>query len=211
MVRFNAALFYTKYNDLQTTQFLFTGTEQLNVILNAAKATYKGAEAQLTIAPTRGLQFNAYGGIIDPKYESFTIQDPTTLKTIDISDTAHFQLLSKFNFGVGAEYNFGEMSFGELSARIDYAYKSKRFWYASDELNPRNHLIAGNPAKILSATISLDKIPIYKASTVQVQLRVDNLLNQDRVEAGADLGALGSGFITFARPRSFLLQLTGNF
>lgn len=210
-VRFNAALFHTKYDDLQTTQFLFTGTEQLNVILNAAKATYTGGEAQLTVAPTDGLLLSGYVGIIKPKYKSFSIEDPNTFLPIDISDTAHFQLLSKYNFGVGAEYSFGDVGLGELSFRVDYAYKSKRFWYASDELNPRNHIIAGNAANILSASIMLDEIPIGADNTLQVQLRGDNLLDQERVEAGADLGALGSGFVTYARPRSFMLQLTANF
>lgn len=210
VVRFNAALFHTKYDDLQTTQFLFTGTEQLNVILNAAQATYTGGEAQVTIAPTSDLVLNAYVGVIKPKYKKFIIEDPTTFQPIDISDTAHFQLLSKYNFGVGAEYTFGTIGVGELSARIDYAYKSKRFWYASDELNPRNHIIAGNPANILSASIMLDKIAIGN-SELQIQLRGDNLLDQERVEAGADLGALGSGFVTYARPRSFMLQVTGTF
>jgi iron complex outermembrane recepter protein len=210
VVRLNAALFHTKYDDLQTTQFLFTGTEQLNVILNAAQATYTGGEAQLTIAPTSNFLINGYVGVIKPKYKKFIIEDPTTFQPIDISNTAHFQLLSKYNFGVGAEYTFGTVGIGELSARVDYAYKSKRFWYASDELNPRNHIIAGNAADILSASIMLDKIAIGN-SELQIQFRGDNLLDQERVEAGADLGALGSGFVTYARPRSFMLQVTGTF
>ncbi len=209
-VNLNIAAFHTKYDDLQTTQFIFASDgSQSNAVLNAAKATYTGLEVELAVVPVENLRLDFNLGLVDPKYKSFLITDPVTLMPKDISDTAEFQLMSKTSFRVGAQYDFSFVTVGELTASVDYTYKSKRYWYAVNEFNPRNEIIKGNPANIMTAHINWAEIPL---SNTGAMLRIDlhgyNLLDQDRVEAGADLGALGSGFINFARPRSFMAEFT---
>ena len=208
-INLNLALFHTKYNDLQTTQFVEKNGSQSNQVLNAAQATYDGGEVEFAMKPVEELRIDLSVGLIDPKYQSFIIQDPVTLLPKDVSDTAKFQLLSKQSYRVGLEYDVRPVPVGRLSASVDFTYKSERFWYAVQEFNPRNDIIKGNPARILTANINWGSIPLGKGDAVlNLGVHGNNLLNQALVEAGADLGSLGAGFINFARPRSWMVDAT---
>jgi iron complex outermembrane receptor protein len=209
-LNFNVAVFHTNYDDLQTTQFVETASgTQSNEVLNAAKATYDGFEVELAVKPVEDLRVDIGVGIIDPKYKHFYIQDPMTLLQKDVADTAKFQLLSKQTFRVGAQYQVSAVKVGDLTANIDFTYKSKRYWYAVQEFNPRNEIIKGNPAHLLTANINWGGIPLgNNGALINFGVHGNNLLNQDLVEAGADLGSLGAGFINFARPRSYMVDVT---
>ncbi|HEY3657394.1 MAG TPA: TonB-dependent receptor [Steroidobacteraceae bacterium] len=211
-INLNLALFHTKYNDLQTTQFVEQNGSQSNQVLNAARATYDGLEIEFAVKPVEDVRIDLGVGLIDPKYQSFIIQDPVTFLSKDVSDTAKFQLLSKQSYRVGLEYDVSAVTVGKLSANVDFTYKSERFWYAVQEFNPRNDIIKGNPAHILTAHINWASIPLGKGDALlTLGLHGNNLLNQNLVEAGADLGSLGAGFINFARPRSYMIDATVSF
>ncbi|SCW78146.1 iron complex outermembrane recepter protein [Sphingobium faniae] len=66
-VRFNAALFYYDYQDIQVSAV----RNQLTATFNAAAARIKGGEFELTIAPTTGLMLTAGGAVLDGKYKDF--------------------------------------------------------------------------------------------------------------------------------------------
>jgi iron complex outermembrane receptor protein len=211
-INFDLALFHTSYKDLQTTQFTESNGVQSNSVLNAAKATYDGMEIEFAIKPVEDFRADLGVGLIDPKYQSFIIQDPVTLLPINIADTAKFQLLSKENYHLGLEYDVSAVKVGRMAANIDFTYKSERYWYAVPEFNPRNEIIKGNPAHELTAHINWAAIPIgNNGMLLALGAHGDNLLNQNLVEAGADLGALGAGFISFARPRSYMVDATVSF
>lgn len=83
-VRFNVAAFYTKYEDLQATQVLPGGTL---LTTNAAAATAKGIEADVTWLAAAGLTISADAAYIHARYDDYpgactignrNCSDPTT-------------------------------------------------------------------------------------------------------------------------------------
>ncbi|PTS83911.1 hypothetical protein DBR17_08275, partial [Sphingomonas sp. HMWF008] len=83
-LRTNIALFYTKYTDLQATQVLPGGTL---LTANAASATAKGAEFDVTWRAARGLTISADAAYLHARYDNYpgacaigdrNCSDPTT-------------------------------------------------------------------------------------------------------------------------------------
>ncbi|SCW78011.1 iron complex outermembrane recepter protein [Sphingobium faniae] len=66
-VRLNLAAFYYDYRDIQVTAV----RNQLTATFNAAAATIKGAEMDLTVAPVRGLTINAGASYLHGRYKDF--------------------------------------------------------------------------------------------------------------------------------------------
>jgi iron complex outermembrane recepter protein len=66
-VRLNAAIFQYDYSDLQVSTFL----NNLTFITNAAKATVRGAEVELTARAAQGLDVGLSVAYLDAKYDEF--------------------------------------------------------------------------------------------------------------------------------------------
>lgn len=84
---FNAAAFYTKYKDKQEESVVPTpggATAQETIVTNAASATIKGLEFDLTAVPVRNLTVRAALGLLDAHYDSFPSRD-TAGNLIDLS------------------------------------------------------------------------------------------------------------------------------
>ncbi|MBK7728024.1 MAG: TonB-dependent receptor [Gammaproteobacteria bacterium] len=154
-VRTNVALFHTTYDDLQISQFLADSSGSAAVIVNAGEATFQGVEVELAAVLTENLTVTATFGYTDPTYEEYLYRDPTTNNLIDVSDEARFVQLVRNNWRVGAEYVFPGLSFGELSARMDYAQSSERYMFPLDWETPFNEEIHDPGHENLSARISL--------------------------------------------------------
>jgi iron complex outermembrane recepter protein len=88
-VRTNIALFQSKYTNIQTSTVALTNAGGVVVIvLNrdpvtglSSKATIKGFEAEVTVAPTRWLQLSGFYSKVDGKYDRFI--DPSN--RVDVS------------------------------------------------------------------------------------------------------------------------------
>ena len=71
-VRLNLAAFYTDYDDIQRDAIIAVNALPATVISNAAKATIKGVELELTaLPPVDGLELGASFGWLDPEYDEF--------------------------------------------------------------------------------------------------------------------------------------------
>jgi len=66
--RYNLAAFYTRYSDLQASQAVANGSI---FTTNAARATAKGIEADLTWLATRGLTLSVDGAYIHARYKDY--------------------------------------------------------------------------------------------------------------------------------------------
>ncbi|WP_157078337.1 TonB-dependent receptor domain-containing protein, partial [Sphingobium abikonense] len=75
-VRFNLTGFYVKYKDLQkqlNVPIVVNGQpNQVTLFVNAASATVKGIEAELSATPVEGLTLRGVLGYQDGKYNSYT-------------------------------------------------------------------------------------------------------------------------------------------
>jgi iron complex outermembrane receptor protein len=151
-VRLNLALFWNDYEDLQRTVIRFlpgAANPQETVTSNAASASVKGVEFELTALPVEGLQLNANIAYLDAGYSSFcadlngpsmfdmaptspcggesiNITDGTTgpglyLLDDDFSGTP-LQRAPKWQLTLGATYEFavGDAGFVVLNASYNY-------------------------------------------------------------------------------------------
>lgn len=213
-VRLNADIYHTNYKNLQVFQsFLASQGCQSSAIcstvINAGAAKYNGAEAEITIAPTRGLQLNGGFGYVDPKYTTFRINNTATGDIAKNSST-RFGYLAKLTANASAQYTFEPTDMGELSVRVGWSYRSKRY-FGNQELptnfvgairDPGHHDIS---AQITLADIKMSGFP----GSLTASVYGANLLNKHEVLQGIDFGSYGIDY--FGPGRTLGVSLTGKF
>ena len=212
-LRINATAFQTDYDDAQINQFVIlpSGTEA-TIVTNAGKATYRGGELEVTALVGNGWQVDTSFGYVDPQYQVYMTLDPVTGKQVNVAAQAKFPYVSNASLSVGVQYEFPPMAWGDLTARLDYSYKSSRVFFPLNSLNPFNDQVASGDYHDVSARLLLDHIPIGAwAKDMKGEFWVTNLLDRHERIAGIDFGALGFGTDTYNRPRAFGFNVTADF
>lgn len=205
-LRLNLAAFYTRYKDLQVSQFIASAGGATTNIVNAGKAEYKGIEAEATILPMRGLTLTGTVGYTDAKYKQFLFRDASgTL--FDIKDRARFGGLAKFNANASVEYLFPPSSLGTVGVRASYAYRSRVFFTSNDLISPFNASTSSPPTNTVDARIALSDMPLGSRAKGEIALVGENLLNEDQVLFGIDFGSLGFSGQNYGMKRRASLQL----
>ncbi|MBU1376490.1 MAG: TonB-dependent receptor [Alphaproteobacteria bacterium] len=119
-VRWNTAVFYMEYKNLQVQQTLASCL--CNVISNAPGATIKGVETDFQFAPTSWLRAWASGSYVHGTYDKFVFAG------IDNSGN-WMQRTPRWTTAVGAEATTSVGSWEDaLSARLSYRYQGKMPW-----------------------------------------------------------------------------------
>lgn len=123
----NVAAFYYDYEDLQVFQI----QELLSAITNAAKATSKGVEVELAVAPAAGLLVEASASWLDATYDTFRSADPTQ-PGAGVLDLAGNRLnrSPEWKFSLGAQYAWDLGAAGSLMARADFAWVASQYYRA---------------------------------------------------------------------------------
>jgi iron complex outermembrane recepter protein len=122
--RLSAAAFYTLVDDMQREINLSDPTSGVvQVIRNTADASIKGIEFDGTFALGERTLLLASAGWLDPRYESvkFDLNGDGVVdgrdKDLDLPRAA------KWTYSVGLTHDFAVGSWGELTARINYAFR----------------------------------------------------------------------------------------
>lgn len=210
-LRVNAAVFYSKYDDLQVPQFAAGSGGASTLLVNAGAASFKGVELEVTARPVSGLTLSGALGYTDPTYKRFLFRDPNTNMISDIADTARFPNVAKFNSNVAAEYEFEPMSFGQIQGRVSYAYRSHVYFYPNDAVNPFQRDVDSPATNSVDARLALTDIPIGGRVRAEIALTGENLLNEDQVLYGIDFGSLGFGGKFYSEPRRFGIEAKVSF
>jgi iron complex outermembrane recepter protein len=142
-LRANLTAFYYEYKNLQVQSSIAAG---VSVIGNAATATDKGLEAELTFQVTPAFQVSTVLSWLDARYSNFTsasvpsalkqflVGDPrynAALATYDASDN-HLNYAPRFSGLVRAEYTWQLGSDQNLFASTDVAYQGQTFYDPSN-------------------------------------------------------------------------------
>jgi iron complex outermembrane receptor protein len=142
-IRLNGSAYYYDYTNLQVA----TVQNGAAVTFNAASAHIKGAELDLTYAPSRRLDFNAGVSYLDSKFTNFpagplNVPNPRTCTPFPMTtgplaggNSACFVDLSgnrtprapKFTLSMRATYNV-PTDFGDFSANATFYHNSGFFW-----------------------------------------------------------------------------------
>ena len=114
--RVNVALFQNEYSDLQRTALNANSGQQT---LNAAAATVKGFEVDVTLALTDRLTLTGAYGYTDAQYDSFDFI--TNATGLDVEDI-RFVLTPEHTASGSATYRLPIGDVGRLDARVAYSY-----------------------------------------------------------------------------------------
>ena len=203
-LQLNGALYYTKFRNLQESQF--SGAQGY---VPQVDAHYQGFELEANIIPFDGLLLTESVGYVDPVYDRFEV-----MPGLNLAGSAKFNYVPNWTLHSGIEYVFEPTDYGEWSARVDYSYASRRYFMASSYctaaicLNPANAIISDPGTPMLSARIQLDRIPFGGNVLGEIGVYGSNLLNYNQRTTGIDFGpALGVAGDSYGPPRTFGVEL----
>jgi iron complex outermembrane receptor protein len=196
----NLGVFHTDIDNLQVNQFV-GGNSTTGGTVNAS-ARYDGAELEITAAPTRGLRITANVGFVSPEYKSFPLLT-TAGQIIDVGSSGKFQYISKWTTNLALDYTFEPTSYGELSARLDWAWNSDRYFHVSELQNPFNRRISDPGHGTLNGRITLADIRMGESRAVwELSVWGENLTNEKYFVAGIEFGpSLGFAGNIYGMPR----------
>lgn len=205
-LRLNLTAFHANHRDLQVGQFLAGSGGSIGITVNAGKAQYNGIEAEWTALLGDNLTITGNFGYVDRQYKSFIIRDPATDALIDIAKSARFLYSAGTTANVGAEYRFGDIGIGTLSARLDYSYRGRTYFHSTTLLNPFNDELSDGKVGLLDGRVTLADLQIGGGRT-QLSGWVRNINNADYLLGGVDFGSLGFGTVGYAPPRTYGIDL----
>ncbi len=137
-LRVNAAVFYSKFEDMQLVFVADATDASLTMGYNAGKANVTGAELEVTWLPTTDLMFNINYAYLDPKFDTVdvipgTIFDPAvnpaspyTLGS-NIKDLFVLPYAPRDTVFVSMDYTFWHLANGDVSLNLNYHHQSDNY------------------------------------------------------------------------------------
>jgi iron complex outermembrane recepter protein len=189
-LRFNTALFYSDYTDLQLqiARIDPATARTTSFIANAASVKIKGLEAELAAYPTDGLVLTAGYGYTDANYDEFEPGVPFAISNALVETPKHTVSASvEYTAPVGASLN--------LVSRLDYSYKSS---IEHDLFNrPGGHQ---EPVNLLNGRVSLENDDSWSLS-----FSVTNITNERYTVGSQNVTGGVGGFENriYAEPRTW--------
>ena len=159
-LRFNAAVFHTRMEDLQVT--LDAGSCSSRVVFNVPKAHSTGIELEATWRPNDSLEFGFAGTAVNAEFDS-TVRDGNGNVLGGIREGNRLPSVPELAFTASVTYNF-RLAGRESYLTASYQHVGSRFTQPSDqENNPRTFThglpFLGAPA---TAATTLDlELPKY--------------------------------------------------
>lgn len=131
----NAAVFYMDYANLQRGQFFLVGSNLVQTTTNAAEASVRGAELDLTARAAPGLDLSLRLGYQDAQYDKYPnapVQTETGGSAIVDLTEKPLPMAPKYTASVGAQYARPLSSATDLRLGMQYEYRAE-------------YLLANNP------------------------------------------------------------------
>lgn len=190
-LQLNLVGFHTEYDDIQRT-IAIPGSNALQALRNAAKATINGIEFESTWIPTEALRLEASIGWIDASYDRFEGRTDT--------DTLKFDRVPDFTLYLAGNYNFAVPSVpGDFTSRVSYAWRDDFF---TDVANTPE--LGQDAYGLLDASLTYDS-----GSTWSLSVFGRNLTKSEYIDV-----AIGPGFGNLAwggAPRTYGVELKVTF
>ncbi|WP_404481850.1 TonB-dependent receptor [Novosphingobium sp. BL-52-GroH] len=124
MLQVNASAFLVDYKGFQANNFVLLNGAVVTNLTNAGTVRSKGAELDVTFAPTSGLTFRANAAYADAKVRKFN-PNPLT-NAPDARDGTRLPLAPKFSYTIGADYDV-DVGPVKLYLSSDWHHVSKQF------------------------------------------------------------------------------------
>jgi iron complex outermembrane receptor protein len=190
-LRFNAALFYNEYSNLQRT-VLGVSPEAgvIQSVFNAADATVQGLELELTAILTDELSLNAAYGYTDADYKTFIgVPNP---------EDRQFVRVPRHTGTIALNYERQLENGSSIAARVSANYTGAYYYDDPNLLRQDNYTL-------IDASLSYT-LP----SDITFTIYGKNLSEEEYSPWGSTLGALGQNLFPGA-PRTFGARVTARF
>ena len=214
-VRFNATLFDTTWNDIviNTALRICDPTcRDLTALYpqNVGSAHARGAEFELTLAPTGNLMFNVNLGFLDTGYDEITVPSVVAY----VPGQTEFSQAPDKTINIGIQHDANLENGGSFTTRLDYTYVSQ-YWRSPDP-TLRVVYYPGIPAGYSGES---GDVGTYNARVTYApadgnwdfSLFGTNLTDEYQLNSGFFHGVWGYDFATVARPREIGASLTFQF
>lgn len=139
-LRFNTAVFYTDYSDLQN---FYLDLQALKVVSATADAEIYGAELELWYSPVEGLDVFVAGSWLETEYKSFAANPAVKGNQL--------MRAPKTTASGGVQYRMPIADIGDLLARVDLMYSDKMYF---DTVNTA--AISADSYTLVNARIGLE-------------------------------------------------------
>jgi iron complex outermembrane receptor protein len=214
-VRFNATLFDTTWNDIviNTALRICDPTcRDLTALYpqNVGSAHARGAEFELTLAPTSSLMFNVNLGFLDTGYDEITVPSVVAY----VPGQTEFSQAPDKTINIGIQHDANLENGGSFTTRLDYTYVSQ-YWRSADP-TLRVAFYPGIPAGYSGES---GDFGTYNARVTyapadgnwDLSIFGTNLTDEYQLNSGFFHGVWGFDFATVARPREIGASLTFQF
>ena len=199
--RANIAVYDEAFDNIQRTAITSLNGAHVSTLLNAASATIRGAELELTALPFAGARVFATGGYTAAVYNRFTAAPSSTPNAYNPGESPtelSFSNLPKWTVDAGGSYTFAVPGIeGKFQLAGDWSWRSKQF---GDFFN--------TPQEIIAAYGLLNFNLNHTLGSWTASVWGRNLQNTYYSEAKA----IAAGWQSFpGQPRTFGVTLTGRF
>ena len=194
-VRFNAALFQYDYTNQQFEDVQGIST----VLVNAGKSRLRGVEAELLVAPARGLTFGLNGLYLDSEYKILSLKG---------GDFSGNQLISAPKWSGTASVDYQGAITDELDGFIhaDSSFRSRQWYSAFNGLAGYNNIGQGAYALVNG------RLGVQSDKGYQIALWAKNLLNKRFVSYAINIqSAYGMDYLMDGPPRTYGVELSYKF
>ena len=192
-LRINGAVFYTDYEDLQ---FVVQDVSVAPVVRNAASATIKGFEIDMTAIPMEGLLIEAGVGFVDAEYDDVDVGTGVTTAN-ELVKTP------KWSSSLGVSYRIPVAGASSITPRVDWSYSGSYF----------NNAI--NSPQIFQESYNIVNVGLtYENDDLGLTLSAigKNLSDEQFISAGfSDTVNLGTSEAVFDRGRQWVLTAKKTF
>lgn len=198
-LRANAAVFQADYKDIQvSTQADYSQPTSADII-NAGRATIKGAELELTALLAQGLVASLQYGYLDAGYDRI-------VNVFGEKVTGDYALVNapRHSYTLDVSWDVARTPAGLVLANVNYTWQDEKFIRA--ERRPEAYVI--DDYGLLNARLSLEEIPGIPVGELSLSLWGRNLENKSYAFLDAPL--LG-GFRGWGEPRSYGVDLKWEF
>lgn len=211
-LRFNAAAFFTKYEDLQRNQvFRFTNADgtpgQETITLNAGKSEAMGLELETTWLVTDAFQLKANVGWLDAEYTEFDFNVGGAIGILDIS-SLDIPFAAEWQLGLQGIYDLQLANGSNISFVASVHYQSEFEMSPLDE-NAASRGVVRQPTFTQHEERTLVDANITYSDAEDryyVTLYGKNLLNEEYRVSANSVGALWN-FTMYSAPLQWGLEL----
>jgi len=124
MMRLNASVFYSDYQDMQVTVQRVVPSGVSSQVLNAGQATVQGFEVESVIALSDTFNITAMLGHIDAEFDSVVYTEPATGDTTDVTNAWSFANTPEWTGSLGFNKTF-DTEVGQIVWSANYSYRGK--------------------------------------------------------------------------------------